>query len=138
MSQARIAASTPAATNTTISPGQRQGEGPDPDRRRPAHRPDGRGCPEQLARDRLAAARDEHVARAGGQEIGHVEAAGAARERRHARLQQQALEQLGLGLVAGRGDTHELALGVGRMDLAGAVAQRVGRRRDGGARVDER
>ena len=55
---------------------------------------------EELARGVRARRRRRDVARAGGEEVGDVEAARAARERRDALLQQQALDQLGLGLVA--------------------------------------
>ena len=72
------------------------------------------------ARRRAPEDGDEDVARAGGEEVGHVEAAGAARERRDALLEQQALDELRLGLVARPGGAHERALGVARADLAGA------------------
>ena len=63
----------------------------------------GAGRPAAAPRARLqAGARHEHVARPGGEHVGHVEAARAAQHRRHALLEQQALDELGLGLVARR------------------------------------
>src|ERR671916_253700 len=76
----------------------------------------------------------EDVARARGEEVGHVEAARPAHGRRHARLEQQALQQLGLGLVLRGGDADELPLGVGRVDLAGARGRLVLARRRAVAR----
>ena len=73
---------------------------------------------------------DEHVARAGGEEVRDVEAARAADQRRDALLEQQALEHLGLGLVARPGDPHQRALGVaagapcGRARRLGSAAPR--------------
>jgi acyl-homoserine lactone acylase PvdQ len=84
-------------------------------------------------------ARDEHVARPGGQHVGDVEAAGAAQHRRDALLEQQALDELGLGLVARAGDLDELALGELRLDLARALVGLGDRLVDAeGAGVDER
>ena len=56
---------------------------------------------EQRPRGLLSPARHEDVARPRGEEVRHVEPAGAAHERRDAGLQQQALDQLGLRLVLG-------------------------------------
>ena len=60
----------------------------------------------------------EHVARAGGEEVRHVEARGAAQHAGDPLLEQQPLDELRLGLVLGAGDLHELPLGVLRLDLA--------------------
>ena len=66
---------------------------PDPRRRALAERGrDGERRRRRGSRARLGArGRDEDVARAGGEEVGHVEAAGAAHQRRDALLEQQAL-----------------------------------------------
>ena len=67
---------------------------------------------EQLAGEGGAGGGDEDLARAGGQEVRHVGAAGAAHERRDALLEQQALHHLRLGLVARPTDPLQLPLGV--------------------------
>ena len=66
---------------------------------------------------------DHDVARAGGEEVRHVEAARAAREQGDALLEQQALDELGLGLVARPGGADQRAFGVARVDLAGALGE---------------
>ena len=63
----------------------------------------------------------QHVARAGGQEVRHVEAGAAAQHAGHALLEQQPLDELGLGLVARPRDPDQLALGQLRLDLARAL-----------------
>src|SRR4051812_501958 len=63
---------------------------------------------------------NEHVARAGREEVRHVEAGCAAQDARHAPLEQERLDELGLGLVAAAGHPDELALRERRVDLAGA------------------
>jgi hypothetical protein len=68
----------------------------------------------------VAGLRDHHVARARGEHVGHVEAARAAQHRRHPLLEQQSLDELGLGLMARAGDAHQRPLGVLRLDLARA------------------
>src|SRR6202011_2954831 len=96
---------------------------------------------QDLPRGVSARLRDEHISRPGGEEIGHVEAGGAAQQTRHALFEQQALDELRLRLVARTRDTHELALSELRLDLAGALVSvgyglpaRAGR---AGARVHE-
>jgi hypothetical protein len=64
--------------------------------------------------------RHHHVARAGGQHVGHVEATRALQHRGDALLEQQSLDELGLGLVASAHHAGQRALGVLRLDLAGA------------------
>ena len=86
------------------------------------------GLEQHLVRGLRAGGRHQHVARAGRQEVRHVEAGPAAQHARHAPLEQEALDQLGLGLVAAAGHAHEVALGELRVDLAGA-AVRVAQRR---------
>ena len=49
-------------------------------------------------------------------------------ERRDALLEQQPLDELGLGLVARPGGADERAFGVGRLDLAGALGELGARR----------
>src|SRR4051794_15094415 len=95
---------------------------------------------EEVARRVGPGCRHEDVARAGGQEVGDIEAARAPHERRDALLQQQVLHQLGLGLVARRGDGHERALAIGGVHLARALARLVERRAAvrHARRVDER
>ena len=73
-------------------------------RARPRRRPRGRG--------RRAARR---------QEVGNVEAAHAALHARDPLLEQDALDQLGLGEVVGAGDADLVAARVLRLDLAGAL-----------------
>ena len=51
----------------------------------------------------------EHVAAAGGEEVGDVGAARATQERGHALLQEHPLDHLGLGLVGRADDADELA-----------------------------
>ena len=51
-----------------------------------------------------------------------------AQDARHALLEQESLDQLGLGLVAPAGHAHELALGVARVDLARAPVRLAERR----------
>src|SRR5215208_4467709 len=46
----------------------------------------------------------------GGEEIGDVEATCSAEHRRHALVEQQSLNELGLGLVTRGGDLDEVAL----------------------------
>jgi hypothetical protein len=65
---------------------------------------------------------DHHVARTGGEHVGDVEPARAAEHGRHALLEQQALDELGLRLVARAGDADEVALGELPLDLARALA----------------
>jgi hypothetical protein len=55
------------------------------------------GLQQHVARRPRARGGDHHVARAGGEHVRHVEAARAAQHRRHALLEQQALDELGLG-----------------------------------------
>ena len=75
----------------------------------------------------------------GGEHVGDVEAARAPQRRRHALLQQHALDELGLGLVGGADDAHERALGVLRLDLARALrGQRASSRPSPESREDER
>src|SRR5262249_15053406 len=50
---------------------------------------------------------DEDVVGAGGKKLRRVEAAGAFQHARDIRLPQQALDQFGLGLIAGEGDLDE-------------------------------
>ena len=77
---------------------------------------------ESSSRGRLdAGRRDEDVPRSGGEEVGDVEAAGAAQDARDALLEQDALHQLGLGEVEADGDAARLAAGEPRLDLAGAL-----------------
>ena len=64
---------------------------------------------------------DEHVARAGGEEVRDVEAARAAQDARDPLLEQHPLDQLRLGLVAAAGDPDQLAVGVLGLDLARAL-----------------
>ena len=67
---------------------------------------------QDLARGLLAGLRHEHVARAGGEHVRHVEPARAAHEARHALLEQQVRDEVRLGLVAPGGDRDEVALRV--------------------------
>ena len=111
--------------------------------RRPRHRDrlvaDDLRLQQDLAPGGMARGRDEHVARPGGEHVGHVEAAGAAQRRWDALLQQHALHELGLRLVHGARDAHELALGIARVDLARAVMAGADRLLDAGhAAVDQR
>ena len=109
--------------------GERHGQRADPGRVRLGREPARTArVAEHLARGLLARGRHEDVARAAGQEVRHVEAARAAGERRDALLEQQALDHLGLGLVARGGDAHQRALGVPGPDLARADGE-VGLRR---------
>ena len=83
-------------------------------------------------RGRGTGLRHQHVAGPRGEEVGHVEPGAATQDARHTLLEQDALDQLGLGLVAPAGDPHELALRVGRVDLPRAgvgVAERLLQRR---------
>ena len=52
---------------------------------------------------------DEHVARPRGEELRHVEARGTADDRANVHSAQQALDELGLGLVGGGGDLDEVS-----------------------------
>ena len=60
------------------------------------------GVGEQRARGLGGGAGDEDVARAGGEEVGDVEAAAAPLEARDPLLEQDPLDQLGLGEVAAK------------------------------------
>ena len=84
----------------------------------------GAGRAEQLARGVGARRRHEDVARAGGEEVRHVEAAGAARPAtgRPPRAACPAISSASAWLRAER-DAHERALGVLRPDLARALAR---------------
>ena len=99
----------------------------------PASRRSGRSPPFDRGRLRLAGRRrrraarvaassaglgDEDVARPGRQEVGNVEASGPALHARDPLLEQDALDQLGLGEVAGAGDADLPAAGVLRLDLS--------------------
>src|SRR4051794_39995387 len=53
--------------------------------------------------------RDQDVAWPRGEEVGHVESRGAAVEARNPLFEEEALDQLGLRLVARVGDLHGLA-----------------------------
>ena len=64
---------------------------------------------------------DEHVTRPGGEEVRDVEAGAAPEHAGHALLEQQPLDELGLGLVARPRHSHQRALGELRLDLAGAL-----------------
>ena len=92
---------------------------------------------EELAGGVQAAGGDHDVTRAGGEEVGHVEPARAACERRDALLQQEALDELGLGLIARPGGADERAFGVGLVDLAGALGELGARRLLGRAFADQ-
>ena len=97
------------------------------------------GLHQDVARGRQARGRDEDVAPAGGEHVGDVEAGRAARHRRDPLLQEDALHHLGLGLVLGADDAHELALGELRLDLARALVGLGHRLVDArAARVDQR
>src|SRR3954454_23711861 len=65
-------------------------------------------------------ARDEDAGGAGAWHVGDVEPARALEHRRPALLEEHALDELGLGLVAAARHAHELALAVLRLDLARA------------------
>ncbi len=58
------------------------------------------GLEQHLARRVDARGGYQDVARAGREEVGHVEAGAAAQHARHALLEQQPLDELGLGEVA--------------------------------------
>ena len=62
-----------------------------------------------------------HVARAGGEEVGDVEAGAPPQHARDPLLEQQALDELSLGLVARAGHAHQRPLGELRLDLARAL-----------------
>ncbi len=94
---------------------------------------DGRIDLEDLARELDAGLGDEDVSRPGGQEVRHVEAAGAARQRRDALLEQDPLDQLGLGEVARDRHPHGLAASATRLDLPGPLGPLVDRPHLGGA-----
>ena len=78
-----------------------------------------------------------HVARARGEHVRDVEPALAAHHGRDPLLQQQALDQLGLGLVSRPGDLDGGALRVLGADLPGVGVRVVARRLLALARVDE-
>jgi hypothetical protein len=82
--------------------------------------PDQLGLEQHLAGGVGAARWDEHVAGPGGEEVGHVEPGRTLDQARHALLEQQALDELGLGLVAGAGRPHERSFAELGLDLAGA------------------
>jgi hypothetical protein len=63
---------------------------------------------EHVASDLRVFPGDEQIASAGGQEVGHIGASPALHDRRHPLLEQQALEELGLGLVVRPPDLHEI------------------------------
>ena len=104
----------------------------------------GRGCGsaapagEQLPRRLEARLGNQDVARAGGEEVGHVEAARAPLIARDPLLEQDALDQLRLGLVARERDLDRLPAGVLRADLARALVRRGDRLLPVAADVDER
>ena len=112
-----IQAITPTTATTTQSTASRRAG--TLDGLRAAPRSSSSSASSRTSRAALAPDAGHHdVARAGGEHVGDVEAARAAQHRRHALLEQQALDELGLGLVAGAGDAHEVALAVLRLDLA--------------------
>src|SRR6185312_11399697 len=76
---------------------------------------------ERFARRLRARLGDEDVARTRGEEVGHVEAAGAALHARDALLEQQRLDQLRLRLVGSTADLHERPPGVLGLDLPSAL-----------------
>src|SRR5436190_14335955 len=75
-----------------------------------------------------AGLRHEHVAPARGQEVGNVEADAPPEDARDALLEQQVLDQLGLGLMTRSGHAHQLPARVLRPDLARPLV-RIARRR---------
>ena len=80
----------------------------------------------------------EDVARAGRQEVGDVEAAAAPLEARDPLLEQDPLDQLGLGEVGGEGDLDRLAARVLGLHLARPLVRLGDRLLLAAADVDER
>src|SRR4051794_20260148 len=96
------------------------------------------GLQQHVAGDRDARGGDQDVPRAGGEEVRDVEARGAAQRGGHALLEQQALQELGLGLVVRAGDLDQPALRELRLDLPRPLARAVGGRLLADPGVDER
>src|SRR5919106_24808 len=65
---------------------------------------------QDVSRDGDVGRGDEHVTRTGGKELRHIETRRASDDRGHVRIVQQALEELGLGLVVGVGDLDQVAV----------------------------
>ena len=114
MSATRANAPTSAASTLTGEPGRPSGLGLEQV-----------GLEEDVPRRRGSGGGNQHVARAGGEVVGYVEPGRAPQHARHALLEEQTLDELGLGLVAPAGHAHEIALRVLPLDLARAL---VGRR----------